>query len=238
MIFRQLFNIALPTRCAFCQAISGETICQGCQEDFLRTPTQVCRRCALFLANADLSSICGDCLQHSPSYDITIAACKYQAPCDQLVQKLKFRSELGLASAMAQAIRNRILESSQLELPDLLLPVPLGQRRLQERGFNQALEIGRQLSTQLGIPLETRLLRRIKETLAQSTLRPHQRQTNIRNAFLFNDQRNTQIQGLHIGVVDDVMTTGMTLNAIAKELKLHGAVKVSNFVFARTPKSI
>ncbi len=139
---------------------------------------------------------------------------------------------------MAQAIRNRILESSQLELPDLLLPVPLGQRRLQERGFNQALEIGRQLSTQLGIPIETRLLRRIKETLAQSTLRPHQRQTNMRNAFLFNDQHNTKIQGLHIGVVDDVMTTGMTLHAIAKELKLHGAVKVSNFVFARTPKSI
>lgn len=139
---------------------------------------------------------------------------------------------------MAQAIRNRILESSQLELPDLLLPVPLGQRRLRERGFNQALEIGRQLSTQLGIPIETRLLRRIKETLAQSTLRPHQRQTNMRNAFLFNDQRNTKIQGLHIGVIDDVMTTGMTLNAIAKELKYHGAVKVSNFVFARTPKSI
>ncbi|TXI97014.1 MAG: ComF family protein [Burkholderiaceae bacterium] len=242
MIFRHLINAgldaALPLRCAICQSTSSTAICHGCHADFIHSNSRRCQQCALPLNTQTSHSICGDCIKHQPSYDTTIAATDYQAPCDHLIQRLKFSSELRLAHAMAQAIRNCILAAEQKDLPDLLIPVPLGHRRLQERGFNQAFEIGRQLSKQLGIRIEADLMIRKKETLAQSTLGPQQRRTNMRNAFLCGDSFRTQIQGLHIGVIDDVMTTGMTLNAIAKELKFCGARKVSNFIFARTPKTI
>ncbi len=141
-----------------------------------------------------------------------------------------------LADLMARCIRDAIITQYQGELPDLLTPVPLNAIRLIERGFNQAQEIGKGLAPQIGIKLEPRLLIRIKQTQAQSSLAFKQRQTNTLHAFTCNLNEVKKIQNQHIGVIDDVMTTGTTLNEIAKTLKRHGARTVTNFVFARTPK--
>ncbi|HBI70246.1 MAG TPA: amidophosphoribosyltransferase, partial [Massilia sp.] len=107
--------------------------------------------------------------------------------------------------------------------------------RLVERGFNQALEIARPLSVALGAPLEPRLLVRAIDTAAQSGVAPSERAGNIHGAFEVADDALGKIQGRHIGVVDDVMTSGHTLNEIAATLKRAGAARVSNLVFARTP---
>ena len=117
----------------------------------------------------------------------------------------------------------------------MLCPVPLGRARLVERGFNQALEIAKPLSRALGIPLWPRLLIRARETQAQSSVKPAARRGNIRHAFIVAPDMLALLRGQHVGLVDDVMTSGATLDELAGLLKRHGAARVSNLVFARTP---
>src|SRR5690606_4454921 len=118
--------------------------------------------------------------------------------------------------------------------PDLLCPVPLGPLRLVERGYNQALELARPLSAALGVPLAPRLLERQVETAAQSGVAPRERRRNVRGAFALADGQ-PDVAGMHVGVVDDVMTSGHTLDELAGVLKRAGAARVTNLVFARTP---
>jgi predicted amidophosphoribosyltransferase len=113
--------------------------------------------------------------------------------------------------------------------------VPLGPERLAGRGFNQALEIARPLARSLGIPLHARLAIRATDTPAQSSVTPDQRQSNILGAFSVAPEAIELVRGQHIGLVDDVMTSGHTLDELAATLKRFGAARVSNFVFARTP---
>ena len=113
--------------------------------------------------------------------------------------------------------------------------MPLGRLRLAERGFNQALEMARPLARSLGVPLAPRLAIRARDTDAQSSVAPDQRARNIRHAFIVAPDALAIVRGQHIGVVDDVMTSGHTLHELAATFKRHGAARVSNFVFARTP---
>jgi ComF family protein len=177
---------------------------------------------------------CGACLDQPPAYDATFAAVDYAAPLDQLVIGLKFGSRLALAPLFAGLMRDALLHAPQVPLPDLLIPVPLGGERLARRGFNQALEIARPLSRALGIDLQARAALRLRETDAQSTLHPEQRRKNMRGAFSVAPAFVGKLHGLHVGVVDDVMTTGETLNELAATLKRFGAARVTNLVFART----
>ena len=179
---------------------------------------------------------CGACLDQPPAFDATFAAVDYGAPVDQLVVSLKFGSRLALAPTFARLMRDALLlpAAPQPALPSVLLPVPLGATRLAQRGFNQALEIARPLSRTLGIKLEPRLATRLRDTSAQSSLHPEQRRKNVRNAFMISHEFVDRLHGQHVGVVDDVMTTGETLNELAATLKRFGAARVTNFVFART----
>jgi ComF family protein len=223
----------LPSSCALCGQSGPDALCQGCHAQFFRAPAQRCRQCAIPLADAD-SPVCGACLKQPPAFDRTVAAADYAAPVDQLVLALKFGGRLALAPLFANLLRDALLHNDQDSLPSLLTAVPLGAHRLQERGFNQALEIARPLSHALGIELAPGLLLRARDTEAQSLLHPDQRHKNIRHAFEVSAAAIDQVRGRHIGVVDDVMTTGETLNELAATLKRFGATRVTNFVFART----
>lgn len=186
------------------------------------------------LGIADAGVVCGACLNQPPAYDATFAAVDYGAPIDQLVISLKFSGRLAMAPLFARAMRDALLTAGSSRLPDLLLPVPLGAGRLAQRGYNQAQEIARPLSRALGIKLEPRLLVRSHDTSAQSSLHPEQRRKNVRNAFTVAHRYVDRLHGMHVGIVDDVMTTGETLNELAATVKRFGAVRVTNFVFART----
>jgi len=177
--------------------------------------------------------LCGVCLRSPPAFDRTLVAADYVLPVDQLVLQLKFGHRLALAPLCARLLRDTVLRQDDIALPALLCPVPLGPRRLAERGYNQALEIARPLARSMGVALEARLVHRVHETAAQSSVAPAERQANIAGAFAVPDA--ALVAGRHIGVVDDVMTSGRTLNELAATLKRHGAARVSNFVFARTP---
>ncbi|MDB5760371.1 MAG: putative amidophosphoribosyltransferase [Burkholderia sp.] len=189
----------------------------------------------LLPAGSGGASVCGNCLRRPPAFDATVVVTDYEAPLDQLVLDLKFGAQLALAplfgKLLAQAVRQ------QLDAwPALLAPVPLGRRRLAERGFNQALEIGRTLARELGLPLQARLLERCRDTAPQTLLAPGERRANLRLAFALPAASLDRVRGRHIGIIDDVITTGVTLDEVAATLKRAGAVRVSCLAFARTPR--
>jgi ComF family protein len=178
--------------------------------------------------------LCGNCLRTAPAFDATVVATDYAPPIDQLVLALKFGNRLALAPLFARILRDAALQEREHPLPELLVAVPLGHERLARRGFNQALEIARPLSRSLGIRLDAGLVVRVRDTRAQSLLHPDERHRNIRGAFIVPDRAADSVRGRHIGVVDDVITTGETLNEVAATLKRFGASRVTSFVFART----
>lgn len=228
----------LPCSCALCHAQNPDVICATCLTTYFSVDVCRCQQCGLSMPPAANTPRCGDCLQNPPAFDNTIVACDYEAPQDRLVLSLKFGHHLALAPVFATMLRDAILHQKQQDLPDFLCVVPLSQKRLTERGFNQALEIARPLAQQLGIPLQPQALHKTRETAKQSSLAPEARMRNVKNAFIPDEQLLQTIKGRHIGIVDDVITTGMTLHEIATMLKRFGARKVSNYVFARTPHHI
>lgn len=223
---------ALPSTCALCGQTAATALCAACEPKFFRRVTNRCPQCALPHADTVTSGLCGACLSAPPAFDATIVATDYGAPVDQLVLALKFGAQLALAPLFARLLRDALLDDRRDSLPTLLVTVPLGSRRLATRGFNQALEIARPLSHSLGILLVPRIVQRERETEAQALLHPPQRQRNMQDAFSLSP--GADVRGRHVGVVDDVITTGATMNAMASLLKRHGAARVTALVFART----
>ena len=223
----------LPSCCVLCGKSGDNALCPGCRRQYIVPRGACCHQCAMPLPSGD-GTRCGACLDDAPAYDATVAAVDYGAPLDQLVTALKFGGNLALAPLFAQLMRDALLHAPQAPLPNLLVPVPLGERRLAGRGFNQAQEIARPLARATGIRLEARACVRLRDTDAQSALHPEQRRKNMRGAFSLAPAFVGKLDGLHVGVVDDVMTTGETLGELAATLKRFGAARVTNFVFART----
>jgi|SRR5262245_49384615 len=208
--------------CALCGAGSGhELVCAACAQALPELPAH-CPRCAL---PTPLGSVCGSCLANPPQFDATLALWLYEFPCDRLVQALKYRAWLGLAPFFARCLVSRCFPPA-----DVIVPMPLHPDRLAQRGFNQALEIARGLARRTGAPLEPRGAQRVRNTIPQTELPYEERAKNIRGAFF----ARVDFSGKTVAVVDDVMTTGATLDELARILKRAGAARVENLVVARS----
>lgn len=207
-----------------CGAASGEQLlCSACDAGLPLLAGPLCPVCALPTADG---SICGACQATPPHFDATRAAFRYAFPVEHLVQELKYRHRLSCAGWLAEGLAARV-EATGI---DCLMPLPLSDKRMQERGFNQAQEIARPLARRFGLPLVSDAGIRVRDGAPQASLPWQERQTNIRHAF----ECRTDLTSWRIAVVDDVMTTGATLNEFARLLKLHGAARVENWVAART----
>lgn len=229
----------LPAQCALCGIGCPQVLCSPCRAQYLgQGRGQLrprCRQCANPLADIEVALLCGRCLRQRPAYDATVTAFDYAAPVDQLLLQLKFGARLALAPLLAELLHVAIQQQQTWEAPQLLCPVPLGPARLAERGFNQALEIARPLARLLDVPLQPRLALRVRDTRAQSSVAPQERRANLAHAFAIAPEHGALLQGCHVGIVDDVMSSGHTVNALAAACKRAGAVKVSILVVARTP---
>jgi len=217
---RSLFNRFFPRSCLLCQAQHGP-LCQSCHADLPWQPQNCCPVCAQPTPGGNT---CGHCLKETPAFDRTQALFAYGFPVDRLIQRLKYTENLALApffgALLAEHVNNQ---------PDIWLPMPLHANRLKERGFNQAVEITRELSRLTGIAMQPSWADRVRDTPPQAGLKRDARRKNMRGAFTCKPD----VSGLHIGIVDDVMTTGSTLDALAETLKLAGAKEVSCLVVAR-----
>lgn len=229
----------LPAQCALCGMGCPQVMCPPCRAQYLGQGRgqlrHRCRQCANPLADIEVAQLCGRCLRQRPAYDATITAFDYAAPVDQLLLQLKFGARLALAPLFAELLHVAIQQQQAWQAPRLLCPVPLGPARLAERGFNQALEIARPLARLLDVPLQPRLALRVRETRAQSGVAPQERQANLAHAFAIAPEYAPLLQGCHVGIVDDVMSSGHTVNALATACKRAGAARVSILVVARTP---
>ena len=227
---RHALRFLLPTSCLLCRRATrhGLCLCPDCIGD-LPEPLITCDICALPLGSP---GTCGRCLARHPDYDGIQAALLYQPPVSQLVQRLKYSHRIYVAHLFASLLLP--LLTSREDVPDVLVPVPLHSGRMRRRGFNQAWEITRRLSRLCGIPADPKLLTRSRSTPAQTGLSASQRQRNLRDAFRVNGET----EKLHIAVIDDVMTTGSTLQAIAGTLKRSGATRVTGLVVARAVKHL
>lgn len=195
-----------------------------------------CQICALPLPLPSHSLTCGACLRKPPAFERVEAAWRYDFPLDALITRFKHQAQWPLGRLLGDLLSHHLQHafSEGLPRPDLLLPVPLSSRRLRQRGFNQAAMLTRWLSHSLQLPLAEHLLRRARDTAAQQQLTAAQRQRNLRQAFQLAP--DGQVNGLHLAIVDDVLTTGATAEAVARLLKKAGAARVDVYCLARTPK--
>lgn len=229
----------LPNLCALCGDLSHKTLCAGCDEAYWNESRLRCTVCAEPLSEMRAASRayyrCAECIGEPPSFDATLALADYRPPLDALALGLKFRARLMLAREFAQRLARLAQDSWQdrSERPDVIAPVPLARQRLTERGYNQAWQIARPLARALTVRGDATLLHRVIHTAPQSRLDLEARRLNVGRAFKVAEP----VQGLHVGIVDDVMTTGATLDALASTLKAAGARRVTNFVALRTPKN-
>jgi ComF family protein len=218
---QNLANLLFGGSCFLCRGRAQALLCPACDADLPRLARPLCPRCAL---DSPAGALCGRCLAQPPAYDATHAALAYEFPADALVQALKFRGELALAPLLGTLLAERV----RGQRVDLVAPVPLSSVRLRRRGYNQALEIARHVRSEL---LEPMLCERMRDAPPQTDLPYDERQRNVRGAF----RCTRSLVGATVAVVDDVMTTGATLDEMASTLKRAGAARVVNWVVARTP---
>ena len=208
-------------------------ICVACEAE-MPWLGEHCQTCALPLPEAGLT--CDGCLLEPPAYEQVAVPWRYDFPVDSLITRFKHNAKWPfghlLADVLSQYLQHRFDED--LPRPDALLPVPLAARRLRQRGFNQAAMLARWLSRQLDLPCEENVVRRIQDTSAQQDLDAKARKRNLRNAFALTT--DAHVKGRHLALVDDVLTTGATAQALARLLMNAGAARVDVYCLARTPK--
>ncbi len=224
MNIRAKIERALPAQpCLLCGAPSRNGAwCPPCGAALPYLPHSHCPACALPTLNG---AICGRCLKHAPQFERTVAVFAYAFPLDKLVQALKFNEQLLLSRQFASNLAQRIEI-----LPDCIVAMPLHPARLHERGFNQSLELARHIANKLNVPLLIHACQRVRDTPPQSSLPWKERGKNMRKAFTCT----TDLSGKHVAIVDDVMTSGASVNALAHALRQSGARRVSAWVIART----
>ena len=220
---RRIGNLLFSGSCFLCRGAAAGILCAQCDADLPRLRGDFCPRCALASPGG---ALCGRCLTHKPHYDATVAALAYGFPADVLVQALKFRGELALAPFLGDLFSKCV----SVKNVDCVIPVPLSAERLRARGYNQSLEIARQVARATGTRLAADLCERRRDTPAQMDLPLAERAKNMRGAF----HCPRLVGGACVAVLDDVMTTGATLDEMAATLKRAGAARVENWVVART----
>ena len=231
---RRELALQIPGACLLCQQDSTGPVCDKCRETTVLRRVQRCPRCAVAMSAP--AAVCGQCLRHPPAFDQSFTGFCYRAPADQLILALKFGHRTALAGWLGQQLFDAVpADYWQDDAPDCLIPVPLSKQRLQQRGFNQALEIARPLSRLSGVELWPDAIQRLRDTAPQASLPLRERRQNLQHAFGWRTEQGVLPAGRHIALVDDVMTSGMTLHEIATMLKLNGARRVSVLLAARTP---
>lgn len=221
------FETVFPHSCHLCNGYSDELLCKPCKDSLTKNNGFRCSCCDIPLKTA--ASLCADCQKKTPSFNQVKSAWVYSRPVDQLIKNLKDHQQHYWANYLIGELATRI-RSEQPSLPDVLVAVPTHWRKRLKRGFNQSQIITRLLSAETGIPFR-RFLKKTTYTPEQKQLSRRQRIFNLKKSF----QITSDVTGLHIALIDDVVTTGATIETISRVLIKAGAAKVDVWALARTP---
>ena len=226
MNIRAGFKQILPAQpCVLCGSMSHDGLwCNPCDAALPYLNAPHCPVCALPTPSGE---VCGHCLTHPPLFGSTTAIFGYAFPLDKLIQGMKYGEQLALAHAFAKKMLQRIDKSN---FPDYVIAMPLHPAKLRERGFNQSLLLATTVARELKLKLLPNACRRVRDTPPQSALPWKERKKNVRNAF----SCDRDLAGKRVALVDDVLTTGASLNALAEAVSKKGAIEISAWVVART----
>jgi ComF family protein len=176
---------------------------------------------------------CGACLRKPPRFDLALCPYLYSYPLDHLVRGLKYQGHVAYGRILGQMLAREIVgRGSHPPLPQLMIPVPLAAQRFRERGYNQAIELALQIERHAGIALRTDLMVRTRNTREQAGLDRRARRRNIKGAFSLRMPPSAT----RVAIVDDVLTTGSTVNEMARVLKRAGIAHVEVWAVARAAK--
>ena len=228
----------LPRPCEVCGHWAASGLCGDCTAHFVQRQPLRCPTCAL--AQPD-GLVCGACLHEPPPYTRCVALADYGFPWDRLIAQLKFQDQPERARLLAKTLHQAVLRAQSAGPPgvtpspiDCVLPVPLSEARLAERGYNQAWELARRVATLQGLPAQAHWLQRLRDTPHQVGLSRAERQRNLLDAMWLTPAGATALAGRSVALVDDVMTTGVTVAAAALALRAAGVASVQVWVLART----
>ena len=233
-------KIQIPTVCHLC-AESGEhdipNLCSACQTS-IPYIDNACECCAIPIGN-DLNDLnkkstdgsrCANCTVNRPIYDTSLTVLHYQKPMDVLFNRLKHHRDITVAATFANLLADKII-ASNTELPDIILPIPLNWKRQLMRGFNHSQAIAAVLAGKLGINLDTNVLTRVTNNAPQQGLTRAERLKNLDRCF----EASKSVRNKKVALVDDVVTTGATMQAAATALYIRGTKSISAWSVARTP---
>lgn len=225
-------NIAI--RCLFCYGITSlkQPLCKLCVA-VLPAIQRPCSRCGIEIT-ALHATLCQQCISAPPLFDCCVVPFLYQYPLNHLLMQVKYQSRFELIEPAVLPLKQRLVSQyEQMQWPEVMIPVPMHPQRLRRRGFNQAVLIARSLQHQLPvtIPIELNALQKIKATEAQQSLSRKQRLRNLKQAYA----AAIAVKWRHVAIVDDVVTTGATVNELSRLLRQQGVQRIDVWCIARTP---
>ena len=207
-------------RCIQCRGnlhIAKNGLCSCCQKQIKSFP--YCGHCGAELQY--YAQHCGNCLKQEPSWDKIVIIGHYIEPLSILIHRFKFQNQFWIDRTLARLLYLAVRDAKRthhLKLPEAIIPVPLYHFRQWRRGYNQADLLSQQLSRWLGIPNLNNIVKRVKHTHTQRGLSAKDRRQNLKNAFSLVVSKN-EFPYRRVALVDDVITTGSTLNEISKLLR-------------------
>jgi ComF family protein len=225
---KSLIHGLFPATCLLCLDPGQPPdldLCRDCEQDLPRNQP-ACPRCAMPLARAGAD--CGHCGARPPAFDAAFAPMRYEFPLVELIHRLKYGGQVAIGRILGNVLAHRLLERGEPAV-DALVPVPLHAAREARRGYNQAYEIARFAGAILGLPVLDRLALRMRATEEQAALPASVRRVNVSGAF----EALAGCAPQSIAIVDDVLTTGATADALAAALKRAGARRVEAWAVAR-----
>lgn len=235
--FETLKQAILKQHCVLCDssidapATNIHAVCTACLNDLPWHPKTACPQCGLASNGTGLNrTVCGSCISSPPDFDATYAVFLYAFPIDAMMLRYKYGNSLNLGDSFAMFLSEKVFLEDHTQNIDLIMPMPMHQQRLKERGFNQAHEIAKVLTKKHKDKLDFKSAIRQTLTPPQASLPLKERVKNIKGAFKVDGD----FTGKRVAIVDDVMTTGASLNELAKTLKKAGAAHVECWVIART----
>jgi ComF family protein len=232
-VARMALDIALPTLCVACrEPVNGEGVCANCWAKLSFIAPPLCPRLGIpFVYDPGPGLLSMEAISDPPAYGRARAAVRYDEVARTLVHALKYQDRTDLAPAMGRWMARAGREL--IDHTDALIPVPLHWRRGWSRRYNQSGALARVIERQTGVKLVSEVLRRVRPTLQQIGLSRSQRASNVQGAFKVAAERQSEIQGRRVVLIDDVLTSGATVDACARALLRAKAASVDVLVFAR-----
>jgi ComF family protein len=239
-IFGPLLDVIYPPRCLLCRTFLRKSepkssICPACLADFRTSASPLCPICGRsYVRGVEEDHTCEDCLRKRPFYQSANAPYLYEGPLVSAVQEFKYGKKATLANVLGPLLADFAETRYGFRKDLLIMPVPLHPKRLRERGFNQSLLLARHVAGGLQAQLDYLSLRRTRYTAPQTGLGREKRGKNVKGAFEVEEP--SSVDGKSILLVDDVSTTGHTLNECARVLRQKGCEQVSCLVLARATR--